>query len=64
MYALAHEGEPPTGDFHPHTHAHAGRTPGDEADPRPSLLTPSVGLFVAVRGGAEYAAFVPGAAYP
>src|SRR5262245_5509408 len=27
MYLATHEGEPPTGDFHPHTHAHAGRTP-------------------------------------
>ena len=26
MYLATHEGEPPTGDFHPHTHAHAGRT--------------------------------------
>ena len=26
MYFATHEGEPPTGDFHPHTHAHAGRT--------------------------------------
>src|SRR5262245_52986313 len=32
MYACAHEGEPPTGDFHPHTHAHAGRTPALAAD--------------------------------
>jgi hypothetical protein len=26
MYFAMHEGEPPTGDLHPHTHAHAGRT--------------------------------------
>ena len=26
MYLATHEGEPPTGDLHPHTHAHAGRT--------------------------------------
>ena len=26
MYLVTHEGEPPTGDLHPHTHAHAGRT--------------------------------------
>jgi hypothetical protein len=26
MYFAMHEGEPPTGDFHPHPHAHAGRT--------------------------------------
>src|SRR5215831_12245123 len=26
MYRATHEGEPPTGDLHPHTHAHAGRT--------------------------------------
>ena len=32
MYLATHEGEPPTGDLHPHTHAHAGRTQGDEAD--------------------------------
>jgi len=32
MYLTTHEGEPPTGDFHPHTHAPAGRTPGAQAD--------------------------------
>src|SRR5215510_6566164 len=32
MYLAMHEGEPPTGDLHPHTHAHAGRTPGAQAD--------------------------------
>src|SRR5262245_57420608 len=30
-----HEGEPPTGDLHPHTHAPAGRTPGRARDRRP-----------------------------
>src|SRR5262245_32611379 len=35
MYACAHEGKPPTGDLHPHTHAHAGRTPSRARDRRP-----------------------------
>jgi len=32
MYRVTHEGEPPTGDLHPHTHAHAGRTPPHSRD--------------------------------
>ena len=38
MYLATHEGEPPTGDLHPQTHAHAGRTPlrRGEAQRRPT----------------------------
>jgi len=35
MYLATHEGEPPTGDLHPHTHAHAGRTQTVPPDRRP-----------------------------
>src|SRR5712692_1113786 len=35
MYLATHEGEPPTGDFHPQTHAHAGRTHSAPADAAP-----------------------------
>ena len=54
MYLAMHEGEPPTGDLHPHPHAHAGRTPRDEADNRPLVPRPPLPLFVAVRAGEEY----------
>jgi hypothetical protein len=42
------------GTYTPLTHAHAGRTPGDEADPRPSRLHRLLRLFVAVPGAAAY----------
>src|SRR5262249_35345425 len=35
---VLHEGEPPTGDFHPHTHAHAGRTQTVPLDRRPRAI--------------------------
>ncbi len=39
MYLVPHEGEPPTGDLHPHTHAHAGRTQSLAGDAlQPPLL--------------------------
>jgi predicted RecB family nuclease len=38
MYLATHEGEPPTGDLHPHTHAHAGRTQRRARDRRPRAV--------------------------
>ena len=54
MYPAIHEGEPPTGDLHPHTHAHAGRTPLVPPHRRPlaTLKTPN-GYVWAARGDRE-----------
>jgi len=43
MYLATHEGEPPTGVLHPHTHAHAGRTPAVPPDHSLAAVLENVG---------------------
>jgi len=61
MYLATHESEPPTGDFHPYTHAHAGRTQSRARDRRPlaDLLELNGHSWAAARDGRRYAAWSP-----
>src|SRR5215813_1115397 len=43
-YLAIHEGEPPTGDFHPHPHAHAGRIQSAAPDRLQPTLVPRSGF--------------------